>query len=81
MRRFKHKMVLKILKQVSFPLVFYVQHIDCLAFESIWKKRKVEKCVLPEIDVTLDIAVIVIPCLSVFPISIVTFCRVIPWAL
>ena len=44
MRRFKQKVVLETLKQVSFPLVFYVQHIDYLAFESIWKKRKVEKC-------------------------------------
>ena len=35
----------------------------------------------PEIDVTLDIAVNVSPCLSIFPISIVTFFRVIPWAL
>ena len=37
--------VLKTLKQVSFPLVSYIGHIDCLAFESIWKKRKVEICV------------------------------------
>ena len=35
----------------------------------------------PEKDVTLDIVVNVSPCLSMFPISIVTFCRVIPWAL
>ena len=33
-----------------------------------------------ERDVTLDIAVNVSPCLSIFPISIITFCRVIPWA-
>ena len=35
----------------------------------------------PKRDVTLNIAVNVIPCLSMFPISIVTFCRVIPWDL
>ena len=35
----------------------------------------------PERDVTIDIAVNVSPCLSMFPISIVTFFRVIPWAL
>ena len=81
MRRFKHKVVLKTLKQVSFPLVLYVQHIDCLPFKSIWKKRKLGEMCRPEIDVTLDIAVNVSPCLSMFPISIVTFFRVIPWAL
>ena len=32
-------------------------------------------------DLTLDIAVNVSPCLSMFPISIVAFCRVIPYAL
>ena len=35
----------------------------------------------PKRDVTLDIEVNVSHCLSMFPISIVTFCRVIPWAL
>ena len=40
MRRFNHNLVLKTLKQVIFPLVSYVQHTDCLAFESIWKTEK-----------------------------------------
>ena len=43
MRNFNHNLVLKTLKQVSFPLVSYVGHMDCLAFESSWKKRKLEK--------------------------------------
>ena len=41
------------------------------------KEKGGEMC-RPERDVTLDIAVNVIPCLSMFPISIITFCRVIP---
>ena len=45
------------------------------------EKEKAGEMRRPERDVTLDIAVNVSPCLSVFPISIVTFCRVIPWAL
>ena len=35
----------------------------------------------PERDATPDIAVNVSPCLSMFPIFIVPFCRAIPWAL
>ena len=35
----------------------------------------------PERDVTLDIAVNVSPYLSMFPISIIIFCRFISWAL
>ena len=81
MRGFNHNLVIKTLKQVIFPLVSYVRHIYCLAFESIWKKEKGEEVRRPERDVTLDIAVNVSPCLSMFPISIVTFYRVIPWAL
>ena len=43
MRSFNHNLVLKTLKQVSFPLVSYVGQMDCLTFKSICKKRKMEK--------------------------------------
>ena len=81
MRIFNHNLVLKNLKQVRFPLVSYIGYIDFLAFKSIWKKEKGGEMSRPERVVTLDIAMNVIPCISMFPISIVTFCRVIPWAL
>ena len=45
------------------------------------EKEKAGEMRRPERDVSLDIAVNVSPCLSMFPISIVTFCRVIPWDL
>ena len=45
------------------------------------EKKKGEEIRRPERDVTLDIGVNVSHCLSMFPISIVTFCRVMPWDL
>ena len=43
------------------------------------EKEKVGEMRRPDRDLNLDIVVNVIPCLSMFPISIVTFCRVMPW--
>ena len=45
------------------------------------RKRQSWKMQRPDRDLTLDIAVNVSPCLSMFPISIIAFCRIMPCAL
>ena len=78
MKRFKQNLVLKSLKKLRFPPFSYVGHVDCLACKSIQKKEKDGETRRPDKDLILDIAVNVSPCLSMFPIYIVAFCRFTP---
>ena len=55
--------------------IWIILHLTVSGKEKAGEMRRLER------DVTLDIAVNVSPCLSMFPISIVTFCRVITWDL
>ena len=65
--------------KISSCFLCWTYQLPCIR-EYLEKEKGGEMC-RPERDVTLDIAVNVTPCLSIFPISSVTFCRVIPWAL
>ena len=65
--------------KLSSCFLHWTNGLSCI--QEYLEKEKGGEMKRPERDVTLDIAVNVSPCLSVFPISIVKFCRVIPCTL